>query len=401
MPVPPRPIPGGGLDPRHHGDGHANVPPNRRWDGQPDNHREWQNQYGRRLPPGRDHVTIINNTTIINNINVVHRGWNNNDHGYGWYDWNGYRTCHHYDTFGYHWWGFYVGSDYFWTRYYSGRHWWYDPYYNRWVYLHDGRWWWQDPVYPTVVYVIIDNNYYRYQDNSGTIIVKPDPTPPVVVPPADPTPAPAPANPDQETMYSVDGTRSVQILGAAKEAYLYDLTATDPNSPSAGGKWLGTGVKSAKFVYDDKHEADGTTTQVIRQIELDYVDPTIAAIADVNGERKITISGAERSADLYNLTDDTKAPQYLASGVSEIKLVNSESTNAAGETVRALKLVIVTAKDDAGADSLLLFNRDGGVYDPSATPAPPEGTQPPAPSPVERMKSSAALNSLMSGNLGW
>ena len=58
MPVPPRPIPGGAIDPRQHGDGHANVPPNRRWDGQPDNHREWQNQYGRRIPPGQDHVTI-------------------------------------------------------------------------------------------------------------------------------------------------------------------------------------------------------------------------------------------------------------------------------------------------------------------------------------------------------
>ena len=370
---------------------------NRRWDGNPVTQRPWQNGQGRYIPPGRDHITIINNTTIINNMNGVHRGWNSNDHGYGWYEWNGYRTCHHYDSFGYHWWGFYVGNDYFWTRYYNNRHWWYDPYYQRWVYLDGGRWWWQDPMAPTVVYVIVDNNYYRYQDNAGTIITRPDTTPPVVAPPAEPS-APAPA-PDLDTMYSLDGTRSVQILGATKAAYLYDLTATDPNGAAAAGKWLGTGVKSAKFVYDDKHEADGTTTQVIRQIELDYVDPLIAAVADVNGERKIMISGAERSADLYNLNDANSTPQYLASGVSEIKLVNGESTNAAGVTVRALKLVIVTAKDDSGGDTLLLFNREGAPYDAAA--APPAPTPSVAPSAVERLQKSAAFNELTSGRIGW
>ena len=396
MPVPPRPIGGGGLiDPRRHGDNHAYTPPNRRWDGNPVTQRPWQNAHGRYIPPGRDHITIINNTTIINNMNGVHRGWNNNDHGYGWYDWNGERICHHYDTYGYHWWGFYVGDSYFWTRYHDGRHWWYDPYYNRWVYLNDGRWWWQDPMAPTVVYVIIDNNYYRYQDNAGTIIVRPDPTQPVVLPPAEPS-APAPA-PDQDTMYSLDGTRSVQILGAAKEAYLYDLTAADSNGAAAGGRWLASGVRSAKFVYDDKHEADGSTTQVIRQIELTYVDPRIAAVADVNGERKIVITGAERSADLYNLNDANAAPTYLASGVSEIKLVNSETTDASGETVRSLRLMIVTAKDASGADSLSLFNRDGAPYDTAAPATLPAR----ADSAVERMSRSSAFNMLQSGQLSW
>ncbi len=396
MPIPPRNDNGGVLDPRRHGDGHANTPPNRRWDGNPVSQRPWQNQHGRYIPPGHNHITIINNTTIINNMHGVHRGWNTNDHGYSWYEWNGHRTCHRYDTFGYHWWGFYIGNDYFWTRYNNGRHWWYDPYYQRWVYLHDGRWWWQDPVTPTVVYVIIDNNYYRYQDNAGTIITRPDQTQPVVTPPAEPNVPTTPA-PDQDTMYSLDGTRSVQILGDAKEAYLYDLTATDSNGAAAGGRWLASGVKSAKFVYDDKHETDGSTSQVIRQIELDYEDPLIAAVADPNGERKIMITGTERSADLYNLDDETVAPQYLASGVSEIKLVNGESTDASGEVTRELKLVIVTAKDAAGVDALMIFNRDGGPYDAAAPQAPStSGT-----APVERMQKSAAFNELLSGQPGW
>lgn len=397
MPVPPRPIDNGGLlDPRRHGDGRAHTQPNRRWDGSPITHRPWTNPHGRHIPPNRDHVTIINNTTIINNITHVHRGWDTRDHNHSWYYWNGHRLAHRYDTFGYHWWGFYIGDSYFWTRYNNGRHWWYDPYYQRWVYLHDGRWWWQDPFAPTAVYVIIDNRYYRYQDNAGTIIVRPDPTTPVVAPPAEPA-APAPS-PDADTMYSLDGTRSIQILGEAKEAFLYDLTATDPNGAAAGGKWLASGVKSAKFVYDDKHEADGTTTQVIRQIELDFEDPKTAAVADLNGERKIVISGEERSADLYNLDDEEAAPAYLASGVGEIKLVNAETANEAGEIERALKLVIVSAKDDAGVDTLLLFNRDGAPYD-AAAPQP--GEAPSAPSPAERMQQSPAFNELTSGQPGW
>ena len=160
-------------------------------------------------------------------------------------------------------------------------------------------------------------------------------------------------------------------------------------------------MKSAKFVYDDKHEPDGSTSQVIRQIELDSIDPLIAAVADPNGERKIVITGSERSADLYNLDDETVAPQYLASGVSEIKLVNGETTDPAGEVTRELKLVIVTAKDDAGVDALMMFNRDGGPYAAASAPAEPQAPQTSGAAPVERMKKSAAFNELLSGQLGW
>ena len=184
-------------------------------------------------------------------------------------------------------------------------------------------------------------------------------------------------------------------MGDAKDAYLYDLTVTDPNGAAAGGQWLASGVKSAMFVYDDKHETDGTTTQVIRQIELDFDDAKTAAVADPEGERKIVISGDERSADLYNLKDEAVPATWLADGVSEIKMVNGETANEAGETVRSLKLLIVTAKDANGVDSLMLFDRDGSVYDPSAAPEPAPS------SPAQRLGASDAFNSLNSGKIGW
>ncbi|MBI3288526.1 MAG: hypothetical protein HYZ74_03300 [Elusimicrobia bacterium] len=220
-------------------------------------------------------------------------------------------------------------------------------------------------------------------------------------------------------MYSLDGTRSIQILSERREAYLYDLTAKDPNSADARGRWLGTGVKSAKFVYDDKHEADGSTTQVLRQIELTFDNPKVKASVDLEGERKVVVAGDDRVAYLYDLKNEDVEEKFLASRVSEIKLVNSESTDASGNVTRKLKLVLVTAEDSEGVDSLFLFNRDGGPYEsapaaevpeevapgaiPEAPSVPDAPTAPDAPraSAAERMHQSAAFQTLMSGQLGW
>ena len=379
MPVPPRPIDNGGLlDPRRHGDRNAYIPPSRHNDGRVITERPWTNQRGRYIPPGRDHITIINNTLIINNMNGIQRGWNRHDHGYSWHHWNGHRISHHYDTFGYHWWGFYVGDRYFSTRYHNDRYWWYDPYWHRWVYLHDGRWWWQDPVTPTVVYVIVDDNYYRYRDDAGTVIVTPDPTPPVEAPPAEPNVPTVPEG--RETMYSLDGTRSVQILGDRKEAFLYDLTIDDPEDRKAKGRWLGAGVASAKFVYDDKMGDDGTPTQAIRQIALTFDDADKTAVADLNGERSVQVSEEARSAYLYNLKDDSLDPVFLADNTTGVSLINEERQDDSGEARTRLKLVVVTARNDVGLENTLMFDRNGAPYDSSAEqpedrPEPPAQTQ--------------------------
>lgn len=395
MPVPPRQIPGGVIDPRHHGDDHANRPPDNR-DGRALPQQPWRDHNGRYIPPDRNHIGRIDRDDFYRNIHGVQDRWDRNDHGYHWHDWNGIPVCHRYDDFGYHWWGFYVGSSYFWTRYYNDMYWWYDPYWHRWVYLHDNRWWWQDAG---VTYIIVDNNYYRYGDNGGTVVMTPDPTPPVVVPPAQPN-APAPA-PNETMFYSEDGTRSVQILGDRKEAYLYDLTVADQEDRKARGRWLGAGVKSAKFVYDDKTDADGTPTQVLRQIELAFDEAGKSAVADVNGEREVVVSGDARSAYLYNLKDDSIDPAFLADGATGVNLINEEKQGADGSAHPSLKLVVVTAADGAGVESTLMFDRNGAPYD-SSVEAPADQPQPPAPEGqsqrMERnVQASPALRALRDG----
>ncbi len=348
MPQAPHPVPGGGMDPHRHGDGGAVQPPHDR-DGHQVPHEPWKDHNGRIIPPDHDRIGRIDRGDMRGNIHGVQDHWDRNNHGYDWHDWNGMPVCHHYDQFGYHWWGFYVGSTYFWTRYDNDMYWWYDPYWHRWTFLRDGRWWWQEGG---ITYVIIDNNYYRYGDNGGTVVVTPDPTAPVDVPPTAPD-APAPAQ-NQTMFYSLDGTRSVQILGDAKEAYLYDLTAADPASEQAQGRWLGSGVASAKFVADDKTADDGTVTQVLRQVELAYDDASKSAVADVNGEREVVVSGDARSAYLNNLKDDSVDPVFLTDNETGVVLFNENSS---------LSLVIVTAKNEAtGVDDTLTFDRDGAPF---------------------------------------
>jgi hypothetical protein len=243
MPKPPAP-PSHRIDPRHNGDNRAVHPPERDNHGRPINERPNRDARGRDIPPNRDHMGRIDRDDFRHNIHREQDHWNDRDHDYHWHDWNGWRVCHHYDSYGFHWWGFYVGSVYFWTRYYNDNYWWYDPYFHRWVYMHEGQWWWTSD--DGWIYVYNGGVYYRYQPSNGGVIMTPDPTPPVDVPPGDPTPAPV----DQTSVYSLDGTRSIQITGAGKDAYLYDLTAADPESAEAQGKWLASGVKSAAFVND-------------------------------------------------------------------------------------------------------------------------------------------------------
>ncbi|MFI5350679.1 MAG: hypothetical protein ACHQ2Z_14125, partial [Elusimicrobiota bacterium] len=144
MPTRPKVDPSHRIDPKQGGDNHAVKPPTSR-DGQPVHEKPLQNEHGRAIPPGRDHIGQIDHKDVRDNIHRVQDHWNEHDHDYHWHNWNGMNACHHYDEFGYHWWGFYVGDAYFWTRYYNDGYWWFDPYWHRWVFLRDGRWWWQNP----------------------------------------------------------------------------------------------------------------------------------------------------------------------------------------------------------------------------------------------------------------
>ncbi|MFI5345606.1 MAG: hypothetical protein ACHQ51_04450 [Elusimicrobiota bacterium] len=399
MPDAPKPLPGGGIDPRHHGDDRAVHPPHDR-DGHQVPQQPWKDHNGRVIPPDHDRIGRIDRGDMRDRIHGEQDHWNRNDHDYHWHDWNGMPVCHHYDDFGYHWWGFYVGNSYFWTRYDNDMYWWYDPYWHRWVFLRDNRWWWQDNG---ITYVMIDNNYYRYGNNDGTVVVTPDPTAPVDVPPAEPN-APAPET-NQTMFYSLDGTRSVQILGDRKEAYLYDLTIADQNDREARGRWLGTGVASAKFVTDDKIGDDGSPVQVLRQIELTFDDASKSAVADVNGEREVVVSGDARSADLLNLKDDTIAPVRLTDGETGVTLFNEDKQGTDGVTRPSLLLVIVTATNEAtGVDDTLTFDRNGAPYTANIAGAARGASQPLARRAAaksrqlqEKVQASETLRALSSG----
>lgn len=267
---------GGGLDGRREHDRDVRFP------AQP-GHRQHQDRWGRRLPPSREHITVINNTTIVNNIRVHERNWDrHHHHGYEYHYWNGHRIGHHYDLHNRHWWGFYIGSVYFWTRFHHDHYWWYDPYYRRWVYLHEGRWWYRDPANVTVVYVYDNGRYYNYRDARGGVVLLPDPTPPAEPIPSDPA-APTAPETDKEVYVSEDGTREVRIVGEERDAFLYDTAET----PSFEPEYLASDVKEVVF---------NTATDGALQIML-VVEKT------VNGQ-------VERSFRVFDAQgDDLLAPQ--------------------------------------------------------------------------------------------
>jgi hypothetical protein len=382
LPTPPKPIDAGHrIDPTRNGTGSAVVPPTSH-NGQAITQKPLVNKNGRLIPPGSKNIGIIGDKGMIGNINGIQGHWNNNDHGYGWYNWNGQLVGHHYDEFGYHWWGFYIGDAYFWTRYYNSMYWWWDPYFNRWCWLNGSSWWWQDDN--GIIYIVIDGVYYQYQDNGGTVVIVPDPSAPVVVPPG-------PAAPSQPaSFYSADGTRFVTIDPTDGSAYLYDATVTDASDPRAQGRLLGTGVSSAQFGY----ASDGATLQ---QINLAFSDGVTTAVVDPNGEREVQLPG-DGTAVLSNLDDATVSPVTLSQEASSVSLVDQPGQDASGENEQVLAQILVAQQDGSTA----AFDRDGNPADSSlalkASPAsfrrtPAQTSQ----TLQQRMQASAAFRALQSG----
>jgi hypothetical protein len=350
MPKPPAPVDANHrIDPAHNGDIHAVKDPTTR-NGKPITEKPLQNDHGRTIPPGRDNIAKIDRADIHKDIHKIQDKWNTKDHDYHWKNWDGMNVCHHYDEFGFHWWGFYVGNAYFWTRYFNDGYWWFDPYWHRWVFLRDGRWWWQNP--DGGIYLYDGSDYYQYDSGDDGVVVTPDPTQPVDVPPGGDEPAAA-------ATYSLDGTRSVQITGENRDAYLYDLTVADPQSAAAQGRFIGTQVAGVKFDYVT---ADGAAAQSVSQIELSYDGGGAASVVDLNGERRVDVSGDTQSASLVNLADSTVNPVSLADGVTATTL--TYGTDDAG--AQSLQSIVLTVTDGAGNPSTLTFDRDGASLNASA-----------------------------------
>jgi hypothetical protein len=211
-----------------------------------------------------------------------------------------------------------------------------------------------------VVYLYTDSGYYQYDNTDAGVVMTPDPTTPVVAPP-DPTPAPV----NQTTVYSQDGTRSVQVNGANRDAYLYDLTATDPNSAAAQAKFIGTQVAGVKFDYVT---ANGIATQSIQQIELSYDAPSALSVVS------------------------------LASGASAPSLSYTTITDDSGNSSLSLQSVAITVTDGSGLQTTLTFDRDGNSLN---TPAQSSAAPTPAPSAIQtlqdKFQGSATFQSLKSG----
>jgi hypothetical protein len=288
--MPPQPghlDPSHNIDPAHNGDGRAVTAPNQR-DGKPVTEKPFVDKNGRSIPPDHTQIGRIGQDDFRNNIRGIEGNWDRNDHGYHWSNWGGWNVCHYYDTFGFHWWGFYNGGFYFWTRYFNDNYWWWDPYWHRWVYLNNGQWWWQGP---DGVYLYTGGWYYNYGPGDGGVILTPDPSTPVDVPPGGDTP---PAN--QTAVYSDDGTRSIQIIGDTHDAYLYNLTITDSSDPAAQGVYLASQVTAAAFVND----ASGAVSQVVLTVTDDAGNPTTETF-DANGN-------AVSSANAAFTVNAAKAP---------------------------------------------------------------------------------------------
>src|SRR5207244_3450541 len=109
-----------------------------------------------------------------------------------------------------HWYGFYVGPVFYWSLYENNLWWYYDSVYGRYNYWSDGYWWYRNPLAPGAAYVYYNNFYYYYQSTPGGVILQPQQPAPGANLPAPPV--------NQQLIYSLDGTRVVQIAGAQRDA---------------------------------------------------------------------------------------------------------------------------------------------------------------------------------------
>ena len=341
------------MDPGRNGDGRGVQPPQWR-NGRPLPQRPITDGHGRFIPPRRGDLGPLDDRNITGRIGDIDRGWDRNDHGYRWYDWDGRQVCHHYDQWGYNWWGFYVGSAYFWTRYYDDMFWWYDPYWHRWCWMDNDRWWWQNPN--GAIYIVEGGNYYRYNDDGGTVVVVPDQTPPI-------TPPPGQVNVGNgASYYSADGSRMITIDPTDGSAYLYA-----PSAPAgdalAQGRFLASGVSTAQFAY-----SQGTTLQ---QINLTFSDGVTTGVVDPNGQRAVWV--VNQTATLYNLSDPSVPSVLLSQQVAEVQMIDQAGQDASGAPEQVLEQINVYQNDGTTA----YFDRDGNqtwgrfgmeAYHPSATP---------------------------------
>lgn len=197
-------------------------------------------------------------------------------------------------------------------------------------------------------------------------------------------PEPIPPQPRDIRIYSPDGSHVVEITGYERDAYLYDLRGDGPY-----GRFLAAGVRGAEF----SNRAEDASR---RQIELGFYDGRGWAAVDLDGTRKVMVSGPEREAVLYNLERPGVEPLGLAANVVGVQFISTDE-RADG--------VEVTYVDGRGQEATAVFDRDGrvpldGVDAPQ--PDPQTGDIPSAGLSEKRLlKDSSSFRGLNSSKLDW
>lgn len=174
--------------------------------------------------------------------------------------WRDTQYWHHYDGRR-HWYGWRAGRRFYWARPYGGYWWWYDPVGLHWSFWWGGHWWWRGPG--NTLYIAVHDEYRPYDA--------------VAV-------APPPVTSDAGgAVLSPDGRRTVQLTGAASEAFLYDSSGPSP----VFLRFLGRGVERVRF--------SGGAGGVPLRILLDFKDGTFV-FADEDGRAVGPDGGASAPA---------------------------------------------------------------------------------------------------------
>jgi hypothetical protein len=172
----------------------------------------------------RHQMNVVNDVDYMRRV-VADNAKETKSNYYYWHKDKDFNYCHYIDGSGYHWYGWYVGDRCFWTRNYGGRWWWYDADFDRWNFWNDGFWWWQDPYHVGDLYCYNNDAYIPTNSADDQIVVT------------------STDQPSSASYNSPDGTRTVKVVAATQDAFLYDTA----NPPTFDPIYLASGAQNVQF----------------------------------------------------------------------------------------------------------------------------------------------------------
>jgi hypothetical protein len=258
---------------------------------------------------------------------------------YSWHTDSDMRYAHYKDNWGDHWYGFYTGPYYYWVRHHGGYWWWHDPIWGRWNYWHHGHWCWQNPQNPTVVYIIVNNNYYPSQDVQVVLETVPDPNATAVfdqgsisesaVEPVQVAPPDASASQDAGSV-APPYPQAPQAPWEAPDNQAWPQTVQSDPSLSA---FPAADLAQAP-IPDQPAPASQSSSELSQPLAPNNTDPAGRAPSSDSVDRAyskdqtrlVEISGTEQRADLFDVSGAGE-PRFiaeLAAGVEDVQFFNQE-----------------------------------------------------------------------------